>query len=270
MQANLTILRYHGIWPTYLNGRKDKLYRIRVPLVCCALTIMWLCGTSHLANILIGKQHLHLNTTFNKAFDVISEKKQNVQSELLDDISVSLGLGGMYYILILFLWKRKNIAQLIQGLANYNKFGKPQDAGNVNDTLNFYTKLFYIYCIVGVNIYFILAQTVAANVCHENNKKFNRDEVCGFFTNMWLPFEYNTTPIYELLCAVQFISSLYAAPILLIPFTIFVMLHHMICKIRHLKTMAVKVFDSEDLLIQKKRLGNWICYHQDLIRQQME
>lgn len=188
---------------------------------------------------------------------------------MLDDISVSLALAGLHYILILFLWKRKDISQLIQALGDYSKFGTPEDAKHVNDSFNLYTKLYYIYCIVGANLYFLLAQTVEANTCKKNNEKFGRDEVCGFFSNIWLPFDYDTTPTYEVLCALQYLASLYATPVLTIPFIIFVILQHMICKIKHLRNMATEVFEVEDPSIQKERLGNWIRYHQDIIRLQM-
>lgn len=123
-----------------------------------------------------------------------------------------------------------------------------------------------MYCVVGTNIYFILAQTVEVKICQEKNEKFERNEVCGFFIHIWLPFDYSVAPTYQILCIIQYLSCIYAAPILTIPFTIFVMLQHMICKIRHLKSMALEVLDNADSSVQKIRLGNWIRYHQTLIR----
>lgn len=58
MQINLITLRYHGLWSTHLNGRKDKYHHIKLPLVCCALTFLWFCALSHLTNIILGKWHL--------------------------------------------------------------------------------------------------------------------------------------------------------------------------------------------------------------------
>lgn len=54
MQVNLTTLRYHGLWPTYLNGEPDPYYRLKLTLVFSALFLIWFGSTSHLINIVAG------------------------------------------------------------------------------------------------------------------------------------------------------------------------------------------------------------------------
>lgn len=166
----------------------------------------------------------------------------------------------------MFLYKKHGIAKLIQELQNYGVFGKPEDAESVNKTFNFYTKLYYCYCLLGASCFFLFNQTVGAKHCREKNKKINRNEVCGLFTHMWLPFDYNFTPAYEIMAVLQCIEGLYAAPVLSVFFTVVVMLQHLICKIRHLKQMAEDVFKVHDLFIQKQRLITCIRYHQYIIR----
>lgn len=55
MEANLSTLRYHGVWPTYVNGQEDKFYRIKLLLLACSMTFLWICAASHLTHILVGK-----------------------------------------------------------------------------------------------------------------------------------------------------------------------------------------------------------------------
>lgn len=55
MQANLTLLRYHGLWPTYLDFQKDKYYKLKVILVSCAVSVLWYSSTFHLLSIIAGK-----------------------------------------------------------------------------------------------------------------------------------------------------------------------------------------------------------------------
>lgn len=172
----------------------------------------------------------------------------------------------MCYCFILFHWKRNDIVLLIQELGDYSKFGKPDDAENINKSFNLYTKLYYLYCVAGASSYSLLAQTVQASQCLEKNRKFERTEVCGYTVNLWLPFDYNFTPVYETIGIIQFLAAFYAVPILTLSFVVFVMLQHVTCKIRHLKSMACEIFTVQDKFEQKKRLFNCICYHQSIIR----
>lgn len=185
---------------------------------------------------------------------------------MFDDIAMCMSCGGLFYILTLFLWKRKDIILLIQEIGDYNAFGVPHDAVKTNDSFNFYSKLFYIYCLAGGTCYFILCQTLEANTCLEKNEKFGRDETCGLFVHLWLPFRYNFTPAYEIICAIQYFCCIYAGPVLTIPFAFFVMLQHIVCKIRHLKTMAAEIFHTDDLFLLRQRLFTCIRYHQSIIR----
>lgn len=162
--------------------------------------------------------------------------------------------------------KSQAIASLIQQLENCTEFGKPEQADNVNKTYNFYSKLFYFYCIVGVTIWFILAQTIEGNNCRSENEKFDRDEVCGFVVHIWLPFNYNYTPAYEILFVLQYFACIYGGPVLTIFFMVFVVLQHITCKIRHLKIMADGIFECHNYVLQKKRLIHCIRYHQHIIK----
>lgn len=181
-------------------------------------------------------------------------------------MSVCISITGLFFCLLLFLWKRNDITFLIQELGNYSEFGKPDDAEHINNSLNFYTKLYYIYCLAGSAFYYVLTLTIQARQCLEKNRKFKRDEVCGYAANLWLPFDYNFTPVYEIISALQFLMSIYIVPSLTISFVVFVMLQHVIFKIRHLKSMICEIFSVQDKSLQKKRLFTCIRYHQSIIR----
>lgn len=54
MQANLIILRYHGLWPNYLNGERDKWYRVKVVFLLFSITFLWFGTALHMINIIVG------------------------------------------------------------------------------------------------------------------------------------------------------------------------------------------------------------------------
>lgn len=186
--------------------------------------------------------------------------------ELEEDISMFMTSVGLYYIFVLFLWKRNAITVLLQDLQDYNDFGKPHNIDKLNDSFNLYTKVYYYYCAASVFLYGIISQTSGARQCKERNEKYGRDEVCGFIAPLWLPFNYNYTPIYEILMIVQLMFGLNAAAVLMISFMIFVIVQHICCKIKHLKGSVAEIFSSQDPAIQRKRLINVIRYHQYIIR----
>lgn len=184
----------------------------------------------------------------------------------MEDVALSLSATGLFYIFFLFLYKIHDVADLIKELENYEPFGKPHDADHINKSCNFYSKLFYVYCFSAASLFFAFNQTIGATHCREKNEKFNRDEVCGFFTHVWLPFDYNFTPAYEMMAVFQYFVCIYATPAFTICFMVFVMLQHLVCKIRHLKRMAEDIFEIQDSYEQKERLITCIRYHQYIIR----
>lgn len=58
MQVNLTTLRYHGLWPMYLNGEKDRFFRLKSLLIFSTIFIVWYGSTSHMINIIIGNTNV--------------------------------------------------------------------------------------------------------------------------------------------------------------------------------------------------------------------
>lgn len=58
MQANFTLLRFHGLWPTHLNFEQDRFYRPKLTLVFCAISVLWYSATFHLLNIITGKEKI--------------------------------------------------------------------------------------------------------------------------------------------------------------------------------------------------------------------
>lgn len=197
---------------------------------------------------------------------MLLEKKKNVQIELLDDISMTMASIGLYYIFALFLLKRNEITELLRDLEDYKEFGKPENVDKINNSFNLYSKVYYGYCIIGIFLYFVIAQTTGAKACVERNEMYERNEVCGFFSPLWMPFDFNYTPVYQILMLAQLLSGVYAAPVLTISFMIFVIVQHLCCKITHLKSLSVEVFRSETLTIQRNRLTKIIRYHQFIIR----
>lgn len=185
---------------------------------------------------------------------------------MLEDISMSMASTGLYYMFLLFFWKRNEIKALLSDLENYDEFGKPNNLDKMNHSFNLYSIIYYLYCLGGIALYFVIAQTIGARACAQRNEMYKRNEVCGFFSPLWLPFDYNFTPAYEILITIQFLSGIYAAPVLMISFMIFVIVQHVCCKIRHLKSLITGVFQSENIITQRNRLNNIIQYHQFIIR----
>lgn len=173
---------------------------------------------------------------------------------------------GLYYISISFQYSRKEVTILIENLQNYKEFGKPKDVDKINFKFNFLSKLYYFYCFLGIALYFIVVHTAGAKACIERNEEYRRNEVCGFFSPFWLPFNYNFTPAYEIMVSIQFMSALYSAPVLTISFMVFVIVQHVCCKIRHLKQLIGSTSLEMSLSKQKQQLVSIITYHQHIIR----
>lgn len=190
-----------------------------------------------------------------------------MEMEILDDLSMCLAHTGLYYIFVVFLWKRNEITLLLQDLQNWHDFGQPEDADEVNKQFNFYTKIYYVYCGVGMIFYFLFVHTVGAKACEARNEALaGRKEICGFFAPIWLPFNYNSTPIYEVVLTIQLLSSFYSGPVITVSFMIFVIVQHVRCKIRHLKKLMMELFRSSEFTTQNERLIVIIRYHQFIIR----
>lgn len=189
-----------------------------------------------------------------------------METEILDDISMCLAHTGLYYIFLSFLWKRQDINLLLQDLQDYKEFGKPKDAENINKQLNFYTKIYYWYCEAGIIFYFVFVHTIGAKACKARNKELGSNEVCGFFAPIWLPFNYSSTPLYEIVLIIQLLSSLYSGPVITVSFMIFVIVQHVCCKIRHLKNLIIELFLSRRCIKKKNHLIRIIRYHQFIIR----
>lgn len=184
---------------------------------------------------------------------------------MLNDVAVSLTCSGLYYMFGLFIWKRKEVESLVRALGDYTEFGKPDGVEAANRSFNFFSKLYYLYCVFGASIYFVLTQTVEMKDCTVKNEKYERSEVCGLLVNIWLPFEHSVTPIYETIVFTQFLAGIYCAPVLTISFMVFIMQQHLNLKIGHLKGMVRSIFEGQDARLHRDRLNHCIRYHQHIV-----
>lgn len=166
-----------------------------------------------------------------------------------------------------FITNVRTMRRIMESLGNLETYGKPSEIDSIDRKLNIMSFLYYLYCACGVMIYAVQSATLEKWSCQEKNRKYDRDEVCGFFVPIWTPFKSDSFPVFHLVFALQIGSSMYCASQPgVMGFCVFFLTYHLVGRIRHLKEKLKLVFQTDSSEEQKRRLHHCIDYHQYIIK----
>lgn len=192
---------------------------------------------------------------------LLLENIPGVETELFDDLSVVCAYVGITYAFAVFLSKQKNIVDLIRNLGTFEEHEKPPLIETTNKTYNLYTKIYLFYCCAAPALCYFICYSFEEPGCKKKNLEYGRDEVCGMLVPIWLPFEFNYTPVKQLVLMLQCLSaSVILGSGTTINLLTFFCMQHLCKRIRHLKHNLQKVFVTPEG--QRERL--YRCIHQNI------
>ena len=169
-------------------------------------------------------------------------------------------------MLMTFVWKQKRLVHLIHELTDFSKFNKPKNYANEVHQLNFYSKMYGYYCIIGVLTY-IYWRYLEGLQCYENNEVKGLTEICGLIASIWMPFDVEYFPVKQSFYVSHFIicfSMITGGAA--ISFTTYEVAVGIVLKLQHLQQFLKTVFDNPVEEICQKQLFHCIEYHKHIIR----
>ncbi|XP_063907401.1 odorant receptor 4-like [Zophobas morio] len=181
------------------------------------------------------------------AFSVCVAMHLIVTTTSINDFSGVTSLVCVYYVAFTFTKNQPKVARLLMEMSNFEKFGKPPNFDQEDETLNFVS--------------------TRKEECEEKNRNDDLNENCGFVTPIWTPFSTKNHVVYYLLQAYVVVCvQLLLKPSALVTFTGFELTTHLILRIKQLNQMIHKIFVNTNYEIARRRLNNCLVYHADLIR----
>lgn len=83
-------------------------------------------------------------------------------------------------------------------ILDFKRFGKPDNFEARNKLLNKFSVVYYWYHLTSVT-FISLGSLFAVGKCRRENEKRGISEVCGLIARIWLPFDYDFSPLKEIL-----------------------------------------------------------------------
>lgn len=171
----------------------------------------------------------------------------------------------MFTGIVSFLMNRKRLMILKDRLNNFANFGEPK-------FLVIYKKRaydFYKFYLISINLCIItysLFPILEYPDCVEHNRKYNKKNICGITTYVWLPFNIDYFPmkqIYVVLTVMFTWLCCNGAACCVI--LLFGNLQLILCRIRHL----IEIIDNlnhKEFIRQKKMIVFIVQYHNSIKR----
>jgi hypothetical protein len=182
-------------------------------------------------------------------------------SKFSEDVAVMLSITGTTYMVFIYVKNQPKVALLLRDLSTFNYFGMPPDFEQQEKILNVLSNVTFAYAMVAALLY-NLVRLYQKSECEEMKME---KEICGFIVPVWLPFEMDYFPVYELGFFYMYASTvLILKSALVIPFHAFEISQHIILRIKHLNTIIVKCLDG-NYDYCRKNLQKCIHYHREII-----
>ncbi|XP_068897189.1 odorant receptor 85c-like [Tenebrio molitor] len=164
-------------------------------------------------------------------------------------------------MVFIYVKNQPKVALLLRDLSNFYTFGLPPEFEQQEKVLNVLSNVSFAYAIFASLLY-NLVRLYQKPECEETKME---KEICGFIVPVWLPFEMDYFPLYELGFFYMYASTvLILKSALVIPFHAFEISQHIILRIKHLNTIIIKCLDG-DYEECRKNLQKCIHYHREII-----
>ncbi|KAJ8917495.1 hypothetical protein NQ315_005544 [Exocentrus adspersus] len=187
--------------------------------------------------------------------------------DLSEDLSTMLGVTECILVTTLFISSYDKWSEFLTDLEHCNNFATPKAFDNTINKLNLYSLLYGSYSIVGCLIYAVIA-IMKTPRCKKFNEEHNLNEICGSFTVLVLPFDFNNVSLVvrSVIFFVHMILGMFT--LVTASVTIFVTYESAVilsCHFGELKKYLKEVFETESIEEQKQRLGFCIRYHNNIL-----
>lgn len=184
-------------------------------------------------------------------------------NEAVEDIMFILANIGLTLGIIYFKCNSKNILLFLQELQNFDKFGCPSGFESLNRNINRFTTYWVIFGSVSyLNHSFYRA--FFDSDCQKNNEKYNKNDICGLPSPLWLPFtiNFNVKLIIGIMQTAYVISLIITCS--LIAF-VAGCTEFIIIRIEHLNLLLKRSVKWNDNLNSKESLIKCVKYHIHII-----
>lgn len=172
----------------------------------------------------------------------------NISVVSLNENLVALSaLYGVIYISICFIQKKEQIKNLVEELAVFEKFMPKSKTVEIEKSIEFYTKFFIAYGIIG-NICYGMMPFLTYHECKENRSvHMERYGIpCGVIVRLVLPFKADTYPVAQIVIVEEIaVCTLGTTIILMITMLICGVLKHTTTHLKHLQELILTLSHVE-------------------------
>ena len=165
-----------------------------------------------------------------------------------------------------FVKNQQNIASLMRDLSDFKKFGVPPNFDKRNKNLNLGVQLLFSYTL-GATIFYTGLKLSEKPECKRISfEKGMKENNCGLIAPFWIPFDIDYFPVFQLFSLLAtFIMHSVLKMCLHISLNTFEIAHHIILRIKHLKTMVEECFDDKRYAVSQRKLKICITYHTEIL-----
>lgn len=184
---------------------------------------------------------------------------------MTEEVAIIIAIYGTYYMVLAYVKNQKKAARILRDLSNFERFGVPPGFEEEEKRLKMYITVVFIYAIITITFYNFF-KLYEKGVCEKFNEEHELQEHCGLLSPVWIPFDINHFPLFELVFLYLFTCChmLMKLP-LIVSYNALEMVHHIILRINHLKIMITECFDDPDYEISRRKLRECILYHIEIL-----
>lgn len=176
-------------------------------------------------------------------------------------------LFGVIYVSLCFINKKKEIKTLVQDLATFENYSPKSLIQKTDESLEFYTKLFIVYGIVG-NACYGLLPVLNYDYCqnHKPSHMVKYGIPCGLVVRFLLPFKCDYFPLAELIalheCAICMLGT---TVIMVITMLICGVLIHTTTQLKYFRKIIAGLTTQYDTETLEKKMKFCVKFHTAII-----
>lgn len=168
---------------------------------------------------------------------------------------------GMVCVCLFCSLLYKRWTGFLNDLIDFRKFGKPPNFDDVVAKGNFYSKIYLIYCTIGMIVYSINTLATAAE-CRKVQAQTDDYLFCGSFLPTWLPYHIDSRIIF----ALQFgLSQFIVSPSASLYYIYCEATEFIISHMDNLKSHIHGVFEEPDQATRVEKLRFCLGYHHHIM-----
>nr|QXE93262.1 odorant receptor 36 [Eucryptorrhynchus brandti] len=166
---------------------------------------------------------------------------------------------------------RHLLIALAKAMSDFETFGKPPAFDEVNDKINFYSKLHFVYLLGGSLLYFVVFAPMQQRNCTKQTSKANITTPCSIFVPIYVPYvayeELERPPNVYIINAMLFclIICVYVTCGIVV-WNNFEMVEYIRLRIRHLKALLLGAFQEADKVARRRIFRKSLRYHAEILR----